>query len=418
MIAGYHASMVASADLGDRLVEALHSVHGQHDGHRAAHAKGTCCTATFTATDAARKLTRAAHFQATSVPAKVRFSNGSGIPAYPDYARSDGRGIAVKFDLPDGTHADMVGLTLPVFFARDPEAFMEFLTVTRPDPETRQPDLAKVGEFLERHPETQAALGAAMSGELPASYLTVAYNSLHAFGLEDAEGRTTWARYRWEPELGEVSVSGDEARAGGREYLQDELRSRLAAGPGGLRLKFILAGEGDSLIDPTSAWPPDREVVDAGRLEVTAVTAEACEGVVFDPTNVVDGITCSDDPILHARSVAYARSFADRRGITAPAAAPPADAAADTGARALQSAADLGEGAMMAVDVAGVRVAVARVGGELHAFQDTCTHRGCSLADGQLSGATVSCPCHGSQFDVVTGEVVRGPARDALQTFA
>ena len=410
--------MQATADLGDRLVETLHGVHGKHDGHRAAHAKGSCCTATFTASQAAHALTRAVHFQGPPVPATVRFSNGSGIPAYPDYARSDGRGIAVKFDLPDGTHADMVGLTLPVFFAREPEAFIEFLTVTRPDPETRQPDLARVGEFLERHPETQAALGAAMSGELPASYLRVAYNSLHAFGLVDAVGGTTWIRYRWEPELGEGTVNSGEARAGGREYLQDELRARLAEGPVGLRLQFRLAAEGDSLTDSTSAWPADREVVEAGRLEVTAMNPiEACEALVFDPTNVVDGIVCSDDPILHARSVAYARSFADRRGIAAPAAAPAA-IAADAGSRAREAAADLKDGELRAVDVDGARVAVARVGGELRAFQDTCTHRGCSLADGVLSGTTVTCPCHGSQFDVTTGAVLRGPAREPVKTFA
>src|SRR5262249_35609186 len=44
------------------------------------------------------------------------------------------------------------------------------------------------------------------------------------------------------------------------------------------------------------------------------------------------------------------------------------------------------------------------------AFDDTCTHRGCSLASGKLDGTTVTCPCHGSQFDVTSGAVVRGPA--------
>ena len=414
---GYHGPMLPTPGLGERLVAALHGAHGEHPGHRAAHAKGTCCRATFTASEAARGLSRAAHFEGHPVPATVRFSNGSGIPAYPDYARSDGRGMAVKLALPDGSRADMVALTLPVFFVRDPEAFIEFLAVTRPDPETRQPDLARVGEFLERHPETQAALGAAMSGALPASYLSAAYNGLHAFGLQDRAGATTWVRYRWEPEEGEASVTSDEAHAGGRDYLQDEIRTRLGAGPAVLRLKFILAAPGDSLVDPTSPWPADREVVDAGRLEITTVEAsDACDGLVFDPTNVVDGVTCSDDPILHARSVAYARSFADRRGIAAPTTAP-ATAAPDTGARALAAASDLRDGAMQAMEIGGVRVAVARVGGTLHAFQDTCSHRGCSLADGALSGATVTCPCHGSQFDVTTGAVLRGPAREPVQAF-
>jgi catalase len=410
--------MEFAPDLAKRLVDTLHAVHGEHPGNRAAHAKGSCVRGTFTATADAARLTRAAHMQGAPVPATVRFSNGSGIPAFPDYARSDGRGIAVKFDLPDGTHADMVGLTLPVFFARDPEEFMEFLTVTRPDPETKQPDLAAIGGFLERHPETQAALNAAMSPELPASYVRVRYNGIHAFGLINAAGESRWVRYRWEPELGEGTITSDEARAGGREYLQDELRSRLAEGAVGLRLVFVLAADGDPLTDPTAAWPEDRETVIAGRLEITtSEPADTCDRLVFDPTNVVDGISCSEDPILHARSVAYARSFAARRGITPPSPAAPRVAGVAAGARALEEAGDLVAGAMKAVDVDGSRVAVANVGGTFHAFPDACTHRGCSLAEGTLEGNTVTCPCHGSQFDVSTGAVLRGPATEALKAF-
>ena len=407
---------MSSADLGTRLVETLHGVHGHHPGHRAAHAKGTCCTGTFTATAAARRLSRARHFEGDAVPAMVRFSNGSGIPSYPDYG-NDGRGLAVKFDLPDGTRTDMVALTLPVFFARDPESFMEFLTVSRPDPVTRQPDLALVGEFLERHPETQAALGAAMSAELPASYLGVAYNGIHAFGLLDAAGATTWVRYRWDPEVAAAAVSPEAARAGGRDYLRDELGARLAAEPAGFRLQFILAADGDSLTDPTSAWPDGREVVDAGRLVLAAVDPDQrCDRHVFDPTNVADGMVCADDPILHARSLAYARSFAERRGLALTAAAP-GPAPAGAGAQARGVASDLDEGAMRSVEIEGGRVGVARVADRLYAFQDTCTHRGCALTEGSLNGSAVTCPCHGSVFDVATGEVLRGPAREAIRTF-
>ncbi len=68
------------------------------------------------------------------------------------------------------------------------------------------------------------------------------------------------------------------------------------------------------------------------------------------------------------------------------------------------------EGEMAAFDVEGARVTVANVGGRLYAFDDTCTHRGCSLANGDLDGTTVTCACHGSQFDVTSGNVLRGPA--------
>jgi nitrite reductase/ring-hydroxylating ferredoxin subunit len=50
------------------------------------------------------------------------------------------------------------------------------------------------------------------------------------------------------------------------------------------------------------------------------------------------------------------------------------------------------------------------------AFDDHCTHRGASLADGVLICGTVQCPWHGSQFEARTGRVVAGPAKESIAT--
>jgi len=68
--------------------------------------------------------------------------------------------------------------------------------------------------------------------------------------------------------------------------------------------------------------------------------------------------------------------------------------------------------------VRGERIAVANVGGALHAFDDSCPHRQCSLADGVLDGPAITCPCHGSRFDVTTGARLRGPAARAVKIYA
>ena len=82
----------------------------------------------------------------------------------------------------------------------------------------------------------------------------------------------------------------------------------------------------------------------------------------------------------------------------------------------IENARDIASGEMRVFDVAGIKVNIASVGGQLHAFDDTCTHKACSLAKGKLDGTTVTCPCHGSQFDVTTGEVLRGPALRAVRS--
>jgi nitrite reductase/ring-hydroxylating ferredoxin subunit len=67
-------------------------------------------------------------------------------------------------------------------------------------------------------------------------------------------------------------------------------------------------------------------------------------------------------------------------------------------------------GGLAVVDVRGTRIAVANVGGTFYAFDDTCTHEQCSLAEGDLAGTTVTCMCHGAEYDVRTGEVLAPPA--------
>lgn len=77
---------------------------------------------------------------------------------------------------------------------------------------------------------------------------------------------------------------------------------------------------------------------------------------------------------------------------------------------------DVAIGQMRVFDVAGIKVNVVNADGRLYAFDDTCTHAGCSLANGELDGTTVTCACHGSQFDVTSGAVLRGPAQRPVRS--
>ena len=74
-------------------------------------------------------------------------------------------------------------------------------------------------------------------------------------------------------------------------------------------------------------------------------------------------------------------------------------------------------GQMKLVHLNGHRIVVAREGERIVAFQDHCTHRGGPLADGVLACSLVTCPWHGSQFSVETGEVVSGPAQDPIRIY-
>lgn len=303
------------ASVYEEIVDAMGELHGVHPGYRAAHAKGVFCRGTFTSTPQARELTRAAHMQGEPVGVTVRFSNGSGNPEMPDADRRDGRGMATAFELTDGGTTDIVAISIPVFFVRTADDFLEFVRARRPDPETGEMDMERVGAFVGAHPETQAALQLILPTLVPPlSYATCAYNSLHAFGFENEAGERRFGRYRWEPAAGEQVLPEEEISSAAADYLQVELADRLAGGPVEFTLLVQLAEGDDPLDDPTVAWPEDRPTMTLGTMELTEPYqgAEDEEIFVFDPTRVTDGIETSDDEILATRPHAYSVS-ADRR---------------------------------------------------------------------------------------------------------
>lgn len=67
-------------------------------------------------------------------------------------------------------------------------------------------------------------------------------------------------------------------------------------------------------------------------------------------------------------------------------------------------------GRLVATQAGETPVVLYRDGGRIHALHDRCTHRGCSLATGEVSDGGVTCPCHGSRFALEDGRILRGPA--------
>lgn len=286
----------------------IHARFGAHDGHRALHAKGIHCVGTFTATPEAAELTKAAHMSGAPVPAKVRFSNGGGDPNVPDYV-ADVRGLAVSFQLPDGTSTDILGQTIPHFPFHDEQGFFATLVVSKPGLAA----LLHLPAFIARYP--RAALQVAEANKVIGQRIGFAahrYFPFHAVEWVDADGGSRYVRYTWQPTVEETSLSKAEAKQRGRDFLFDGLREQLAKAPVRMDLEVQIAGDGDNPHDPSDEWPDDRQRVTVGTLEVTAVDDDADDGIIFDPMRLTDGIEPSDDPVLRYRPDVYGLSYARR----------------------------------------------------------------------------------------------------------
>ena len=74
-----------------------------------------------------------------------------------------------------------------------------------------------------------------------------------------------------------------------------------------------------------------------------------------------------------------------------------------------------GQPQLEGVVIDGREIALARLkDGSWVAFDDTCTHEECPLSEGDVEDGRIICYCHGSEFDLRTGEVLEGPAEDPL----
>jgi catalase len=287
---------------------AIESRFGSHPRHRALHAKGVICRATFTATPEARELTRAGHMNGEPVEVTARLSNGGGDPTVPDF-EPDVRGLATAFHLADGTRTDLLAQTLPRFPFSDERGFFAAMALSKQNLGA----LLRLPAFAVRYPRAMAALPEANKLLARcASFAARRFYPFHAYKWVDEHGVQRFVRYTWLPTVDEPDIDKKEARRRGEDYLFEELANRLERAPVRFDLEVQIADEGDVVDDPSARWPDERRRVVVGTLEITAIDDGADDSIIFDPMNLVDGIEASRDPVLAYRPAVYGLSYERR----------------------------------------------------------------------------------------------------------
>ena len=87
------------------------------------------------------------------------------------------------------------------------------------------------------------------------------------------------------------------------------------------------------------------------------------------------------------------------------------------GFTAVAKASEIQAGSAKLIEISGKRIALFNVDGKFYAIDDTCSHRGGPLSEGELNGDNVTCPWHHATFDVKTGQATGPPAQKSLQTY-
>jgi catalase len=218
--------------------------------------------------------------------------------------------MALDFKLPDGQQWRTGMNNTPVFIVNTPQAFYAQLVASKPDPATGKPDPAKLKAFFAAHPETAPFQSWVKSHPPSSSFGNAAYYGINAFRAIDANGKTHFVRWSMVPETPYAPVTAEQKSQ--HDFLDNELRGRLASGRLRWHLILTVAKPGDPTTDATQAWPEDRPQIDAGTLVIERESAQSegdCRDINYDPTILPDGLKPSADPLLAARSSAYAVSY-------------------------------------------------------------------------------------------------------------
>ena len=302
----------APTPTGQQMTNAMYTAFG--DNHsRAVHAKGILMQGTFTPDPAARSITKAKLFTSQETTVLARFSDFTGIPTISDNTMdANPRGMAVKFNVPDDSEVDVVMHSFDGFPTRTSAEFRELLMaigtsgkgVSKPTP---------VDTFLASHPIAKTFL--TTQKQPPVSYAATAFFGVNSLKFTNSQGQSTYVRYRFVPEAGEHYLDAATLRTKNANYLQTEIKERLAKGPVTFIWYAQVAGPGDIIDDPSIAWPATRTLVRLGVVTITGLVpdqASADKKTLFLPGNLPDGMEAAD-PMIPVRMESYPISYRHRQ---------------------------------------------------------------------------------------------------------
>jgi catalase len=300
--------------LGEDLLKQFELMFGAHPGFRPAHARGVLLAGTFTPSPQAQALTRAPHITRESTPVMVRFSSSTGLPLIPDTdPNANPRGMAIRFQLAEHVHTDIVAHSTDGFPTRTGQEFLDFLRAAVASGFSKESP-TPIELFLHNHPETLAFVQTPKPS--PSSFARESYFGVTAMRFTNKDGVSRYGRYRIVPDAGNEFLDDAALKDKSADFLFDELAARVAKGPVSFQIHVQTAADGDVVDNATIHWPEDRPIVELGKLALTEVApdnAHEQKKTIFDPIPRVDGIEPSNDPLLELRAAIYLLSGRRRR---------------------------------------------------------------------------------------------------------
>lgn len=273
-----------------------------YEGYRRAHAKGICISGEFRSNGSLEELSIASLFESKVTPFDGRFSIAGGNPEAEDLA-SPVRSLALNFALSYTQQWRIAMNTPPVMAVSNPHDFYQQIVAIKQGPEAVQ-------EFFSKHSEAKDFMAWRSKYKPSKSFSDEIYHSINAFYLHSQKDNKQAVRWKMVP----VNAASHQ-KYEGPDALQLALKQQLKTAPIVYDWVFTLAAQEDDENNPAIKWPETRPNITAGQIVITSWQPQLegnCHSVNFDPLVLPKGLSATEDPILRARSAAYAESYRRR----------------------------------------------------------------------------------------------------------
>jgi len=286
---------------------------------RIVHAAGSSAFGTFQVTHDVSHLTKAAFLQpGAKTPAYTRFSTVTYGREYPDQGRNP-RGFATKFYTEDGNY-DLVGLSWPIFFTRDPMMGPDNIRSQQRNPRSGLVDHDAWFDWLGLVPESQHAGMMLMSDHgVPKGWMRMSGYGAHTFKWVSKEGKHVFVKYHWRSHQGVENFTNEESmRVMGEDpdFAKREMFDHIENGGDAKWTMLVQVMQEEDVakvefdpFDVTKIWPRSQfPMQEVGLLTLNRNPEDYhrdVEQAAFNPGSLLPGIELSPDTLLQWRAFFY-----------------------------------------------------------------------------------------------------------------
>lgn len=272
------------------------------------HAKGFCANGEFIPANNITKTLNIPLLKEKSIKTEVRYSLGGGSRVASD--KSKPRGMALKIQ-GQQDEWEIVMLNTEINFAKNPQEFGEFFAMRIPkDGKVDTAYIAKRTSEVASYKNFEEYM---KNIGITGSVANTMYHSIHTFYFKDNKNKLIPARFKFVPANGVAYLKENELQKVSNDFLESDFKEKAKKAPITYKMILVLANPKDKTDDTTALWSGKHKEIEVGTLLVKQYNGDVCNGDVFMPNVLPNGVEAPKDPLFETRNDVYSITFGRRQ---------------------------------------------------------------------------------------------------------